>query len=343
MNFMLDIEFLLLMAHCEDRAHGFEKQHILSTEERARLYEVGIRTAHEQPPWLRVEPSYDNYDFGYLDNIISRNRNAGLKSLIQLPGWRVPKWVSPEWKARREGGMYEDEQLSFWNVEAQEHTDKYIQTVMDHYPDEDIGFFFGGFQGGEGAYPPTWCVYDESALEDYRSIYGTSARPIPNDPETMKWLGDKVIEYYLTKCRIIYQKHHEVWNCQQWLMNEWNKGYGNFVQPEIMRRSAEEFPDGKIVLLQYTYYDDSHPQANTNYVDMLINISKCETIVEAMFPAGLPTTTPKAIAKGFRGQIVCPAHEAGGEAFTDMMVNNIRDSHNLWMQNYEDSRDRENV
>jgi len=51
-----------------------------------------------------------------------------------------------------------------------------------------------------------------------------------------------------------------------------------------------------------------------------------------MFCAGLPITTPKAIAKGFRGQIVHPANAVEGEAFTDGMLEAIRNSHRQWME-----------
>ena len=335
MRFMKDDEFLLLMVHAEDRAVGFEKWHILTTEERKRLYDVGIRTAHEQPPWNKVNPSREHYDWGYLDHMIGRNRNAGLKSLIQLPGWRVPKWVPQEWKARRKEGMYEDEALSFWSVEAQQYIDEYIQTVMDHYPEEDVGFFFGEHQGGEGAYPPTWCVFDDSALENYKNTFGSSAIPEIGNPDSMSWFGDKVVQHYIDRARLFYLRQGEAWNAQQRLMDKWSKAYGNFVQPDIMETYSKVYPDISVVLLQYTYFDDSHGADEQNWVDNLIKISNCETIVEAMFCDGLPKTTPLAIAKGFRGQIVHPANGFDNVSLSDDMVNKIRDSHNLWKASRE--------
>lgn len=337
MNFMKDDEFLLLMVHCEDRAIGFEKMTILSTQDRKRLYDVGVRTAHEQPAWSKVEPARGQYDWGYLNRIIQRNRDAGLKSLIQLSGWRVPTWCPREWRAMRKEGHYEDEQLSFWNREAQEYVDSYYQAVINQYPEEDVGFFFGEFQGGEGALPPTWCVFDNAAVEDYKRVYGNDAQPIMDNPDTIDWMGKAIIEHTLRVQRFLYPKHKEIWNSQQWLMNQWNKGFGNFNQPELLRLFRQEFPDACIVLLQYTYFDSFHPQENAEYVDMLRDISGCEVIVEAMFCKGLPETTPKSIAKGFRGQIVMPANDSGGEAFQDWMIDNIRNSHNLWKEHYETS------
>lgn len=332
MNFMKQDEFLLLMSHCEDRAIGFETQYILSTQDRARLYDAGIRTSHEQPAWARIEPSRGNYDWGYLDRIITRNRDAGLKSLIQLSGWRVPKWCPNEWRAMRKEGHYEEEQLSFWNKEAQDYVDSFYQAVINHYPDEDVGFFFGEFQGGEGALPPTWCLFDWAAKEDYKKVYGEFAEPTMDDPDTLHWLGRSIIEHTIRVQRFLYPKHKEVWNAQQWLMNQWNKGFGNFIQPELLQIFKKEFPDACIVLLQYTYFDDAHPQENVEYVDMLRDISGCEVIVEAMFCSGLPKTTPKAIMKGFRGQIVHVVNDFGASRMEDWMVDNVRNSHNLWKE-----------
>ena len=339
MNFMSKEEYLLLMVNCETRAEGFDAQHILSTAERARLREVGVQTAHEQPAWRRIEPQQGQYDFAYLDNIINRNRDAGLKSLIQLAGWRIPPWMPNEWKARQQGGHFEPEMLSIWNEEAQTHADNYCQSVMDHYPEEDVGFFFGEFQGGEGALPPTSCFYDDAALADYRSIYGNTAFPDLNTQETTEWFGNSVINHFVRRSKLFYQRNKEVWNEQQRLMDRWNKSYGNYVQPDIMREYRRVFSDASIVLLQYTYFDNSHTQDEIDWVDNLIRISNCETIVEAMYCRGLPTTTPKAIEKGFRGQIVMPVNEIGKHALEQWEVDNIRNSHNLWKTHYENNRD----
>lgn len=340
MNFMHDDEFLLLMVHCEDRAIGYDNTlPILGVSDRARLREVGIQTAHEQPAWSRVEPSKGNYNFSYMDQIVKRNRDAGLKSLIQLCGWMVPNWVPKEWRARQRNGIYERETLSLWNDEAQDYLDIYYRTVINSYANqEDVGFFFGEFQGGEGIYPSSWPLYDDAALDDYRRVYGSSTFPIPDDPYTLHWFGNKATDHFLRRAALLYPKHHEIWNAQQRLMDTWSKSFGNFVQPKILERCRENYPDACIVLLQYTYFDSSHDNANSYFVHELTNLAHCETIVEAMFCDGLPMTTPKSIAEGFRGQIVHPAKNPG-EHLEDWMVNNIRDSHNLWMRNYENNQD----
>lgn len=339
MNFMSDDDFLLLMSLnlYHSSSFGNYPYHIHNEGEKARLYGAGIRTSHEQPPWLLIEPSKGQYDFDYLDSVIRTNRNAGLKSLIQISGWINPAWMPDEWFAKDMNGNKEVTCISFWNEEAQQHSDNHYQTMVDHYKDEkDVAFFFGEFQGGEGAYNCTWCFRDDAAVQDYKKVYGTDAMPTIDSQETLDWFGKKVVEHFVRKMEILYPPYHEMWNAQQYLMNTWHKSYGNFVQPEIMKKFHELHPDGTVVLLQYTYFDSSHGDANASYVDTLRGISGCEVIAEAMFCNGLAHTTPKAIAKGFRGQIIHPQHSGfGTEPLDDGMINAIRTSNDLWKANYE--------
>lgn len=343
MRFMHDDEFLLLMVHCEDRANGYDKQHILTVPERIRLREVGIQTAHEQPSWASIEPKQGQYDFAYLDRIIQRNRDAGLKSLIQISGWRIPAWVPAEWRPKTLNGNLHDDMLSIWNEEAQAYNDAYYRMLYDKYNAHDIEFFFGEFQGGEGAIPPSHCFYEDAAIKSFQDMYGTLARPDLNNAETMNWLGQSVIKHFIRKASILYPRYNEVWNAQQFLMDRWSKAYGNFVQPDILKKFREMWPDGNIILLQYTYFDSAHDDECKNYVDMLVNISGCEVIAEAMFCAGLATTTPASIAKGFRGQIVHPANDINGEVLNDWMVEEVRKSHELWRASRENHSELQNA
>jgi len=334
MNFLNETEFLLLMTHHTTRISDDDSdgEYAMTVGDKLRLREVGIRTAHEQPAWQTIEPSKGNYNFGYLDKVISDNREAGLKSLLYVSGWRVPKWIPNEWRAKTANGVYENEMLSMWNEEAQQHSDNYYQMLYDKYADPDILWIFGEYQGGEGAYPPTWCLYDDAAIADYKSKYGSDAMPDPHRKETMDWFGNKIIDHFVRKSSILQPRYKEVWNMQQHLMDTWTKAFGNFVQVDIMKKYRELWPDGNIVLLQATYYDDSHKADNVIHVDMLGEVTGCETIVEAMFCKGLPTTTPKAIAQGFRGQLVRPAFEEGSKKLEDWMIENIKTSHRLWSE-----------
>jgi hypothetical protein len=309
-----------------------DKEYTLTVDDRRKLREVGIQTSHEQPAWQTIEPSRGNYNFGYLDDILNTNRQADLKTLFYVSGWRVPYWIPNEWRAKTADGIYEREMLSMWNEEAQQYSDNYYQMLYDKYADPDILWIFGEYQGGEGAYPPTWCLYDDAAIADYKSKYGSTAMPDPHRKETMDWFGNKIIDHFVRKSTILQPRYKEVWNMQQYLMDTWTKAFGNFAHLDTLKKYRELWPDGNIVLLQATYYDDAHKADNVLFVDMLRDVTGCEVIVEAMYCKGLPTTTPKAIAQGFRGQIIRPCNEPGCTSLEQWMVDAIRDSHNLWME-----------
>jgi len=349
MRFMKDNEFLLLMVHNPPRGRGDvngERWYTLTLEDRCRLFDVGIRTASEQPSWREVEPEKGEYNFDYMDDIVHMNREAGLKTSFGVPFTILPDWIPNEWKGLGKDGIYIDANehmsvLSFWNNEAQEYLDNYIRLLLDRYSEEDIAFRFEEYQGGEGAYPPAPSFYDPPALEDYKRIYGSFAVPELTDPDTLDWFGKKIIEHFVRLSKILYPKHKEVWNDMQYLMDtdgpHGTKAFGNFVQTDILREYRRLWPDDSIVLLQYTYYDEAHKHDNVLYVDMLREEIRCEVIVEAMYCKGLAITTPKAIAQGFRGQVVWACNALDQTALQDWEVNAIRDSHNLWKEAYEDN------
>ena len=338
MNFLKDDEFIIFMAHNAQRtSDSGDTYRVHTLEERSRMREAGIQTAHEQPAWNILEPSRGSYNFAYLDNIISLNREAGMKSLVQIAGWRIPTWIPHEWKAKRKDGVVETEVLSMWNDEAQEYSDAFYERMINEYKNQkDVMFFFGEYQGGEGAYPPTWCLYDDAALENYKRIYGASAEPKPGDPETLGWFGGMIVDHFIRKAYYFHTAYNEIWNEQQYLMDTWTKAFGNFRQADTLELFHRVWPESNIVLLQYTYFDSSHNDACKEFVDKLVKASECEVIVEAMFYSGLPTTTPQAIAKGFRGQILHPTKESfSGEALCDEAINNIKNSHKMWMESRE--------
>jgi hypothetical protein len=131
--------------------------------------------------------------------------------------------------------------------------------------------------------------------------------------------------------RLFYSYHAELWDAHQWLIHHLNPGSINYAQPKILETLRKEFDPLSLVLLQYTYFDDAHPIENIGYVDKLMADYNLEVIVEAMFCDGLPSTTPRSIAKKFRGQIICPTHpHAHKTSLTDDMVQKIRTSHEQW-------------
>jgi len=331
---MSEEDFIILMSHNRyiDTLSGNSTFIVYSVEDRKRLYTAGIRTFHEQPAWGALEPVRGEYNFGYLDGIIQSNRDAGLKSLIMIAGWMFPDWMPSDWFTKSPNGQVWRNCMSFWNEEAQEYSDNYYTMLRDRYIDQkDIAFFFGEFQGGEAPQAPWQLYYDVCAVEDYKKVYGTDAMPDINTPETTEWFGKKVIEHCVRKMELLYEPWHEMWNAYQYLMNRWDKNYGIYVQPELLKKYHELHPEGQVVLMQYTYFDSAHGDDNAAYVDMLRDISGCDVIVEAMFCGGLAKTTPKAIGKGFRGQILHPQQSGfDNQPLTDGMLNAIRTANDLW-------------
>jgi len=333
--FLENDEFIILMSHNQYRTQDSgDNYHVYDVGERTALREVGIKTSHEQPAWNILNPQKDVYDFDYLNKIIDINRQAGMKSLIQISGWRNPAWMPDEWFCKTKDGNIERECLSFWNEKAEKYSDDYYKLMIQAYKDyDDVRFFFGEFQGGEGALRPTWCIYDNSALQNYKEWYGNDAEPNPNNPETIYWLGESIKKHFVMKAKIFYDAYGEIWNCQQKLMDNWSKAFGNFVQFDTLRFFKVIWPDIKIYLLQYTYFDGSHGQDNVEFVDRIKNELGAEVIVEAMFASGLPTTAPRSIAKGFRGQILHPTMQSfSGEGLNQTILQNIKNAQTQWME-----------
>ena len=335
MTFLENDEFIILMSHNHYRtSDSGDPYHIHSVSERTMMREAGIKTSHEQPAWSIIEPQKGTYIHNYLDDIIAGNRLAGMKSLVQISGWRNPSWMPDDWFCKTKEGKVERECLSFWNEEAQEYSDEFYKMMITAYKgDKDVMFFFGEYQGGEGALPPTWCVYDDYAVQDFKTWYGTSAMPIPDHPDTLQWLGESITDHYLRKAKLFYDAYGEIWNAQQYLMDTWSKAFGNFVQYETLVAFRDLFPDIKIYLLQYTYFDSSHDANNEIFVDKIKNELGAEVIAEALFANGLPTTAPKAIAKGFRGQILHPTVGSfTGEPINNQILENIKNANKLWLE-----------
>ena len=335
MKFLKDDEFIILMAHNDKRTQDRgDTYHVHTLEERVRMRQAGIQTAHEQPAWNAIEPSRGSYDFGYLDNIINLNRQAGMKSLIQIAGWRIPNWIPDSWRPWDQNGNVHKDILSLWNEEAQQYADNFYDLLIDKYQSyDDVQFFHGEYQGGEGAYPPDWCFFDPEALIDFKMLFGSDAIPEPNHPDTLEWYGSKVIEHFVRRAEPFYKAYGEVYNAQQFLMDTWTKGFGNFVQDKILNVFRTLWPKTNIVLMQYTYFDPTHKEDNAQFVKKLMDETKCEVIAEALFADGLRWTTGAAISKGFRGQILHPTIGSfSGGGLTDEIVGIIKNSHEEWMR-----------
>ena len=321
--FLVDDEYIVLMS-----LNNFIEPYCVTTlDDRKRFRDVGIQTTIEYPERIAIEPAQGIYDFSLMDEMLEKNRAADLKTIFTLNQDHLPNWMPDDWFGKNKDGVIVRFVLSLWNTEAQESLKEYYKTVIQNFAAPDVLFIFGEWQCGEGALPPTPSYYDDAALASYGGI-----PDIAND-ETRKWLGASVFDHFINRYSEFcdYQGRDEIWNAQQWLINQWGKGSGNYMQSLILGHCKEVGID--IVLLQYTYYDAVHGKENENYVDGLKNFLNCDVIVEAHYAKGFKMTTPPSIAKGFRGQIVCPTHPVGGfDTFEPWMFAEIAWAHNQWVK-----------
>lgn len=334
MSFLHDDEFIILQVLMPFLADYIKDLYVYSVDDRKRLRDVGIQTALEYISWKDICPTPTEYNWNSIESRININRAAGMKTAFMAGGWILPEWIPSEWYARHQNGQYEKEVLSLWNEEAQQYSDGFYVRMLDMFYADDVMFVFGEFQGNEGIYPSDPCFYDVAALEDYQRIYGKLAYPNIVNPDTLDWYGAKIIDYSVRKQRLFYAQKKEIWNSQQLLMDTWSKGFGNFVIPETFAAFRKAFPDADLVFSQFTYFDQSHYEIpNEAFVDNIKNSYNAKVLVEAHFAQGLKETAPKAIAKGFRGQICGPVHHQSGynRGVEQWMFDEIGKAHLLWL------------
>lgn len=341
MSFMVSDEFLILQnpgAYWKPQPPYFP-----TLENKATLREAGIQTSLEHLDWSIIEPEQGEYDFSSVEEKLEVNREAGIKTLFPVPGELAPAWMPNEWMLQEDSGNAEMRgdavdyrNISFWNEEAQAYLDGYLADLVLEYHASDVLFIHAENQGGEGILPcGQHMYYDPAAIEQYKEWYGTDAYPNIETQDTLEWLQEAAIRRVLRIYDII-NKHDEVWNQQQKLMDEWSKSTINYAQKDILRSYAQYFPDSDMTLLQYTYFDDAHTEYHRMYVDSIKKEFQCNIIVEAMYCQGLPTTTPASIEKGYRGQILGVAHPiAPTHDLEDWQVDAIKESHNLWLKSLQ--------
>ena len=336
MRFLTDTEFIILMnpnPFVLDNWCAPPPIYVPTLEDRVRYRAAGIQTAVEYPMWHVMEPVKGTYDFSMIETILRLNREAGLKTIFPIHNNRFPDWMPDDWMYKNKDGAVSKDGISFWNTDAQEHNMQFYRDFLAEFSDEDVLCVLAENGYGESLLPCAPSFYDASALQDYRDKYGSSAVPDISLPETKEWLTKTAISHIMKIQTLFHDVGGEVWNMLQLLMNQWSEATINYVQPDLLKLFREAWPDDPIILLQYTYFDDSHGQDNVDYVDMLRDISGCDVVVEAHFCAGLRMTTPLSIAKGFIGQIVSPTHPMSGKhRIEDWMFDEIAWAHNTWTE-----------
>jgi hypothetical protein len=335
MTFMRSDEDFLILMNLNVSMMGTISFYKVNLSDLIRCHQAGIRTVLEYPGWNIIEPEKGVYDFSSVERTLDINRSVGMKTIFSIPEFTYPAWMPDEWFAKNIKGEIERRYFSMWNVEAQDYLHNYCKFFIDNFDAPDVLFIFAEGENGENILPTLPSFYDDAALMDYRSKYGSDAVPdityLTTYPQTKEWLGKKALDHFMMTERFFYPHKHEIWDMKQWLYNQWSEATINYIQPELMALYRTFWKDANIVLLQYTYFDEAHGAGNVTYVDNLKDKIPCDVIVEAHFCSGLRSTTPRAIAKGFRGQIICPTHPMSGRNSIDMqMIDDIRWSCDTW-------------
>ena len=336
MPFLENDEFIILMnpnLHVMDNWGAPKPLYVPTLECRQRYRDAGIKTAVERPIWSEIEPKQGEYDFSTIEEMLYLNRNADQKTIFHVYTAKTPTWLPDDWIATEQDGKltYWRAALSLWNKDAQRHIEGYCKMLVDKYSAPDVMFIMGGYADNEAILPVAPAFYDRAALESYRKMFGADAFPDINSPDTRMWLGIEVLNYCDMMDALLYEPHKELWNMQQFLMNQWSPATGNYMQLSIMAGQQGKYSPLHQTLLQYTYYDHAHGKENEAHVDNIAKVTGCDVIVEAHYCKGLRETAPKSIKKGFRGQIVCPTHQQSGSALPeDWMFSEIKWAHDLW-------------
>jgi hypothetical protein len=324
MRFMWKNEYLLLMNLGNHQLQGTP---ILTVDERRRIREAGIQTAIEYPEWADLEPAQGIYNFSSIENVLEMNRSADMKTIFSIFNPWIPQWIPNDWRPKYQSGVYNTAFISIWSDEGMKYKADFSSMLINRYDADDVMFIMGDVDTGESMLP-SYAFYDDHAIKDFGGI------PDFENGDTKKWLEDSVLKYYVDMQKLFYPQFREIWDAHQWLIAQLNPASMNYMQPRLLQAYRDTFGDMMdLVLLQYTYFDSSHPAANEVYVDMLKNTYNCEVIVEAMFCNGFPMTAPRSISKGFRGQIICPVHpHTHKQRFEGWMVESIGNANRLWME-----------
>ena len=310
---------------------GFRLVGMQEAELRRLREATGIAVALELTYWHTAEKAQGVYDWSTIDQQVSRCVNAGMRLILCAP-IGVPHCLPASWYAQTQDGASYGQILSFWNPEAEAHTQRYLAALVQRYGGTDVTVIHHGFLGGEQYLWNAPVYHDAAAQASYQAWYGSNAR-IPSmltgyklQPEVKDWLQAGIVQHQLNMQAVLVGQHQEVWDATQFLVSLQSEANGNYARAAVLAAYRDQWPDTTRWLLQYTYWGNTMC-GNTQVVDGLLNDYDCQTIVEANYCEGLlgPPTNPVpspllALQGGFdklyperwRGQVISPLHPLRG-------------------------------
>src|ERR1700757_1046163 len=65
------------------------------------VHDLGLRYLRYGPPWYRVNPAPDRYDWAFVDAVFAEMRRLGIVPIVDLCHFGVPDWIgdfqNPAW------------------------------------------------------------------------------------------------------------------------------------------------------------------------------------------------------------------------------------------------------
>ena len=322
MSFIPAAERLLLMV----QSLTYEDPHtFLTLDDYKALYDAGISTAYFcNTHWALAEPELNVYDWSLVDREVEKLRKAGFKIMINCYT-DAPRNFREDWYVRIQAGFIAGA-ISMWNEEALEHTEKFYRLMKDRYKADDLLVVNSWLTDGETIYllEPAW--YDDAALYDYQTHYGSTAVPAFGDAQTEAWLKESYIKLMMRWANILVDNPwRELWTMLHPAFTTNMYSGGQWIEDVLQAYST--LTDN----INHIYY--TWVQWSNLYPTMQTWRDKYHTIDwgGAEYAEGLVYTTPLAISNGLRGQIINPCHPfTKYDRVYPWMVENIKDALLKW-------------
>lgn len=309
-----------------------------------RFRDVGVQTVLQFAPWC--EPRRGVYDWRLVDEMVERDRTAGLKTLLMGPG-TVPLWCPASWYVHAaDGSVMCDHDarnpiqswgcLSPWSRDAQAYQLRYVERFTRRYNSADVLCLQSHSQEGESVLPPaTPCIYDPAARESYRRFTGHhNAIPDAMTETTQRWMYEScsrvIIDlqriYATHPSRTISMQLHPCYLARNWV------GSGVYDVESYLRSVKEVVHPDTMLWFLFAWFSKENGkhvfEKHFPFVQRVMRELDLEVITGSEWPEGVVENTPKSIESGFRALLTAPLHPyLHRESIEPWVFDVVRQSH----------------
>ena len=281
----------------------------MTINEAKMVADAGVKTVTYFAQWHRMEKVPGQMDWSITDQILYRNRQAGLKTLFLVYS-SAAEYFPPDYYQQAEdgkGGVWVANNvkatawsmLSPWNKDAQYESKKFITNFIKHYTAPDVEFGWTLCKEGETVIMP-----ECSAWQDPHAIASR------NNQELLPWLKETLVDYWKTNQDLFPVKWMFLHRAFTWKAC-------NFID-----EMAASLAGHDIYNLQWTYWPHR----------MLIDTVDADTrkygfhsYAGAEWCEGLATNGPKVKQHPLDGLIVGPIHPVSGrKGIEPWMLENMK-------------------